>query len=237
METYLDFQTFSAGTKIRHDNLTSKIEPCSERVKYLYRPQTHNIGIQMKRNKLIYDDFKLKKSLLCLWFIFPCFNVVWLSNNTYCIMAVMQQAYTYSLLILFCLRPHTEMSCQPPVDKYALDYILLARVCAWTAVWLKQFSIGHCVACCHWKVCNSCLIKTVQRCSLCGVLLLKRVYRRKFSRRAFCKLANYKRTTIGWKGERGNVTSAHLHNIARSIAVSSGRGGGGWGGAVGWVAV
>ena len=34
----------------------------------------------------------------------------------------------------------------------------------------------HCVACCHWKVCNSCLIKTVQRCSPCGVLLLKKVY-------------------------------------------------------------
>ena len=56
-------------------------------------------------------------------------------------------------------------------------YRLFARVCAWTVVWLKQFSVAHCVACCHWKVCNSCLIKTVQRCSLCGVLLLKRVYR------------------------------------------------------------
>ena len=32
------------------------------------------------------------------------------------------------------------------------------------------------MACCHWNVCNSCLIKTVQRCSLCGVLLLERVY-------------------------------------------------------------
>ena len=42
-----------------------------------------------------------------------------------------------------------------------------------TVVWLKQFSVAHCVACCHWKVCNSCLIKTVQRCSLCGVLLLE----------------------------------------------------------------
>ena len=43
-------------------------------------------------------------------------------------------------------------------------------------VWLKQFSVAHCVAWCHWKVCNSCPIKTVQRCSLCGVLWLKRVY-------------------------------------------------------------
>ena len=49
-------------------------------------------------------------------------------------------------------------------------------VCAWTVVWLKQFRVVHCVACCHWKVCNSCLIKTAQRWSLCGVLLLKRVY-------------------------------------------------------------
>ena len=46
----------------------------------------------------------------------------------------------------------------------------------WTIVWLKQFRVAHCVACCHWKVCKSCLIKTVQRCSPCGVLLLKKVY-------------------------------------------------------------
>ena len=56
------------------------------------------------------------------------------------------------------------------------EYRLIVRVCAWTAVWLKQCSVGHCVARYYWKVCNSCLIKTVQRCSLCGVLLLKRVY-------------------------------------------------------------
>ena len=46
----------------------------------------------------------------------------------------------------------------------------------WTIVWIKQFRVTHCVACCHWKVCNSCLIQTVQRCSPCGVLLLKKVY-------------------------------------------------------------
>ena len=43
-------------------------------------------------------------------------------------------------------------------------------------VWLKQFGVAHCVACCHWTVCNSCLIKTVWRRSLCGVLLLRKVY-------------------------------------------------------------
>ena len=41
-----------------------------------------------------------------------------------------------------------------------------------TLVWLKQFSFGHCVACCHWKVCNISLTKTVHLWSLCGVLLL-----------------------------------------------------------------
>ena len=46
----------------------------------------------------------------------------------------------------------------------------------WTIVWSKQFRAAHCVACCHWKVCNNCLIKIVQRCSPCGVLLLKKVY-------------------------------------------------------------
>ena len=44
-------------------------------------------------------------------------------------------------------------------------------------VWIKQFRVAHCVACCHWKKCNSCLIKTVQRCSPSGVLLLRKVYR------------------------------------------------------------
>ena len=29
-------------------------------------------------------------------------------------------------------------------------------------VWLKQFGVAHRVACCHWTVCNSCLIKTVR---------------------------------------------------------------------------
>ena len=43
-----------------------------------------------------------------------------------------------------------------------------------TIVWTKQFSSGHCVACCHWKVCNINLNKIVQLWSLCGVLLLKR---------------------------------------------------------------
>ena len=45
-----------------------------------------------------------------------------------------------------------------------------------TLVWTKQFSFGHCVACCYWKVRNISLNKTVQLWSLCGVLLLKRVY-------------------------------------------------------------
>ena len=57
------------------------------------------------------------------------------------------------------------------------DYIdCLHEFAQWAIVCLKQFTVAHCVACCHWKVCNSCLIKTVQRCSPCGVLLLKKVY-------------------------------------------------------------
>ena len=32
-------------------------------------------------------------------------------------------------------------------------YRLLARVCAWTVVWLKQYSVAHCVACCYRKGC------------------------------------------------------------------------------------
>ena len=75
---------------------------------------------------------------------------------------------------------HVESAQRVQVGRVTSDngplYKLLARVCAWTVVWLKQCSVGHCVACCHWKMCNSCLIKTVPHCSLCGVLLLKRVY-------------------------------------------------------------
>ena len=48
---------------------------------------------------------------------------------------------------------------------------------------------------------------------------------RTFSRTAFCKLVNHKLTStrIGWIGKNGgNVMSAHLHNIACRIVVSSG---------------
>ena len=61
---------------------------------------------------------------------------------------------------------------------FARQYRLIARVCAWTVCLIK--TVQRCSLCgvrvVIEKCVTSCPIKTVQRCSLCGVLLLKRVF-------------------------------------------------------------
>ena len=61
---------------------------------------------------------------------------------------------------------------------FARQYRLIARVCAWTICLIK--TVQRCSLCgvrvVIEKCVTSCLIKRVQCCSLCGVLLLKRVY-------------------------------------------------------------
>ena len=66
----------SAGIEFRRQNLTSrrhiltsKVDPRTKRVKYLYWPQTHNTGIQMKQKeltKIFIIISNLKKTLVSM---------------------------------------------------------------------------------------------------------------------------------------------------------------------------
>ena len=79
---------------------------------------------------------------------------------------------------------------------------------------LKQFGATHCVACCHWTVCNSCLIKTGRRCSLCGVLLLRKLYTVRVFRSAYMSI----RTVLLYEvdgGPRVVVSTAAFHARVR----------------------
>ena len=52
LRMFISMHSFGAGTDLRRQNLTSKVDHCNKIVKYLYWPLTHNIGIQMNRKEL-----------------------------------------------------------------------------------------------------------------------------------------------------------------------------------------
>ena len=68
-------------------------------------------------------------------------------------------------------------------------------------------------------LCNNPLSAGTGCCRLWYVDTYAPANQRTLSRTAFCKPANHKRTTIGWKGEWGEMWHL-LHNIAGRIAVS-----------------